>query len=301
MAHLPRRQRVAAYAVVLRIAPAGGVEILLSRLAPRISRSELWTLPGGGLDHGEDPRAALVREIHEETGLRATVGETAHVFSAHMPRASRDGMLVDAHAIRIVYEAWVAPDAPEPHVVEIDGSTVDAAWKPLEGVLSGSVPVVSMVAEALEHHGPSRRQRVAAYAVVLRTGSDGDQEILLTRLSLRAAHPGAWTLPGGGIDHGERPADALAREVEEECGLTCEVGALLDVHDTHFSGTAPTGRIEDYHGVHLLFEASVDAGEPRVVEEGGTTDRVAWVPTAAVRGAQIEVLEVVSHALAVVS
>ena len=60
--------------------------------------------------------------------------------------------------------------------------------------------------------------------------------------------------------------------------LACEVGELLGVHDTHFSGTAPSGRFEDYHGVHLLFAASVaDGDEPRVVEVGGTTDDVAWV------------------------
>ena len=72
MARYPRRQRVAAYAVILR-----EDQILLSRLAPRVSRDELWTLPGGGLDHGEDPRDAVLREIHKETGLDATVGNTA--------------------------------------------------------------------------------------------------------------------------------------------------------------------------------------------------------------------------------
>jgi len=299
MASLPRRQRVAAYAVVLR-ERAGVVEVLLSRLAPRISRTELWTLPGGGLDHGEDPRAALVREIHEETGLAAEVGETAHVYSAHLPRTSRDGMLVDAHAIRIVYDAWVAPDAPAPRVVEVDGSTVEAAWKSLADVLSGAVPVAALVVDALAEHGPFRLQRVAAYAVVRRGGPEGG-EVLLTRLSARAAHPGAWTLPGGGLGHGERPAAALAREVEEECGLSCEVGELLDVHDTHFSGQAPSGRIEDYHGVHLLFAAGVGEGEPRVVEVDGTTEAVAWVPVADVESGAVEVLEVVRHALGLVS
>ena len=74
MASLPRRQRVAAYAVIMRVTadPTAGPEVLLCRLAPRISRTELWTLPGGGLDHGEDPRDALLREIVEETGWTHT-------------------------------------------------------------------------------------------------------------------------------------------------------------------------------------------------------------------------------------
>ncbi len=295
MGSLPRRQRVAAYAVILR-ERGGRVEILLSRLAPRVSRSELWTLPGGGVDHGEDPRDALIREVQEETGLDAAVGDRARVYSAHMPRAPRDGQLVDAHAIRLVYEGWVPLDAPVPRVVEVDGSTIEAAWKALDDVAAGVVPVSSVVTEALVDHQPFRLQRVAAYAVVTRC-PEGRGEVLLTRLSPSAAHPGRWTLPGGGVDHGEHPAVALAREVEEECGLACEVGELVGVHDTHFSGTAPSGRIEDYHGVHLLYRASVADGEPRVVEVDGTTDAVAWVPVADIASGEVDVLDVVTHAL----
>jgi ADP-ribose pyrophosphatase YjhB (NUDIX family) len=276
----------------------GRVEVLLSRLSQRVSRTELWTLPGGGIDHGEDPRRAVIREIHEETGLDATVGETAHVYSAHLPRASRDGLLVDAHAIRIVYDGWVAPDAPTPRVVEVDGSTAESAWKPLEDVVSGAVPVAGLVTEALVDHLPFRLQRVAAYAVVRRVSTSSDQqEVLLTRLSSRAAHPGRWTLPGGGVDHGEQPSVALEREVEEECGLPCEVTALVGVHDTHFFGNAPSGRIEDYHGVHLIYSATVGDGEPRVLEVDGTTDAVAWVPVRDIESGEVEVLDLVHHAL----
>jgi 8-oxo-dGTP diphosphatase len=301
MSSLPRRQRVAAYAVMLR-EREGRVEILLSRLAPKVSRTELWTLPGGGVDHGEDPRAALVREIHEETGLDATVGETAHVYSAHLPRATRDGRLVDAHAIRIVYDAWVPTDAPAPRVVEVDGSTIEAAWHALDDVASGAVPVAAQVTDALADHQPFRLQRVAAYALIMSSArtSTGEEEVLLTRLSARAAHPGRWTLPGGGVGHGERPSVALAREVEEECGLPCEVGELLGVHDTHFAGHAPSGRIEDYHGIHLVFGATVASGEPRVVEVDGTTDGVAWVPLAHVSSGQVPVLDLVTYALSLV-
>lgn len=284
----PRRQRVAAYAVILR-----DDQILLSQLAPHISAAGQWTLPGGGLDHGEEPRAAVVREICEETGLDASVGETARVYSAHMPRAWRDGRRVDAHALRIVYDGWVAPQAPEPQVREIEGSTVAAAWVPIADVRSGAVPTVPMVLEALADYQPHRLQRPAAYAVIER----GDL-VLLTRISALGHHAGSWTLPGGGIDHGEKPVEALVREVAEECAVTCEVGPLLTVHDVHFSGTAPSGRFEDFHGVHLVYSATIPAGsEPRLAEQGGTTDAVRWVSHAEIASGQLPVLDLVRAAL----
>jgi ADP-ribose pyrophosphatase YjhB (NUDIX family) len=134
---------------------------------------------------------------------------------------------------------------------------------------------------------------VAAYAVIVR-----DERILLSRLADRISRDELWTLPGGGLDHGEAPAAALVREVEEECGVTPDVGELLLVHDEHFSGTAPSGRYEDFHAVALVFAATVpDDAVPRVVEVDGTTDTVAWVPVAELTDGSHHVLDVVHEAL----
>lgn len=288
-ARLPQVQRVAAYAVILR-----DDRILLSRLSDTLTKSPLWTLPGGGLDHGEDPRAAVVREVHEETGLDVSIGETAWVLSAHRANTWRRGRNVDAHALRIVYDGWVPLDAPEPRTVEVGGSTAEAAWVPLADVHSGAVPTLPLVREALEQHRPFRMQRVAAYALVRR----GD-DVLLTRISERGYHSGSWTLPGGGIDFGESPREALAREVREECGIDCVVGEVLDVDDVAVTGTAPNGRYEDFHGVHLIFAATAPEGaEPRVDEVDGTTDAAAWVPLRAIEAGEVPVLDVVRTALA---
>lgn len=120
------------------------------------------------------------------------------------------------------------------------------------------------------HH---QMQRTAAYARIIR-----DEHILLTRISNRGHHAGRWTLPGGGVDHAEHPADTVRREMYEETGLDATVGAVLGVHDTHFVGTAPSGRVEDYHGIHLVFAATVRDGQlVRVTEQDGTTDAAAWV------------------------
>ncbi len=145
-----------------------------------------------------------------------------------------------------------------------------------------------------EDAAPPRRQRIAAYALLTRDG-----EILLTRMSDRTRIPGRWTLPGGGIDHGEEPREALRREVYEETGLHVEPGAVVDVHSTHFTGPRADGLVEDYHGVHLIFEAEVLPGsvdtEPHVVEQDSSTDLAAWISRDEAAG--LDLLAAARHAL----
>src|SRR5579875_1594906 len=61
------------------------------------------------------------------------------------------------------------------------------------------------------------RQRLAAYAVV----ADAVGRVLLTRH--RPGRPGRWLLPGGGVEAGQHPEQAVVREVLEEAGLAVAV------------------------------------------------------------------------------
>ena len=143
-----------------------------------------------------------------------------------------------------------------------------------------------------------RTQRLGAYAVVFHTGDEGDL-MLLTRISSSGYPAGYWTLPGGGVDHGESPHDAVRRELYEETGLRAGVVRLVDVHDVHEVSDGRDDRYEDYHGVHLLYAAQVDVDAPlEVIDVGGSTDVAEWVRVDQIGRAYAPVLPMVTHALA---
>ena len=112
------------------------------------------------------------------------------------------------------------------------------------------------------------RQRIAAYGVCV----DAQGRLLLARAAPALSLRGRWFLPGGGVDHGEHPTDALRREFEEESGLTVELGPLLDVlSDVR---AIPDGT--SLHTVRLIYQVERWNGTLRA-ERGGTTDAVRWV------------------------
>ncbi|WP_433291132.1 NUDIX hydrolase [Pseudonocardia sp. CA-142604] len=114
-----------------------------------------------------------------------------------------------------------------------------------------------------------QQTRVGAYVVCVRDGS-----LLLVRFS----RSNRWTLPGGGLDHGERPEDGAVREVEEETGLQIVLGPVIGVDSTRWD-RSHDGNPIDMHALRILYTAEVIGGSLRD-EIGGSTDRAEWVPLA---------------------
>ena len=118
--------RVAAYAVVV---DARGMLLAHWHDGPRAA----WTLPGGGLEAGEDPADAVVREVREETGFDVVVDELLGIHSRVIPARQRiaPGAAGPLHTLRIVYRARVVDGELRD---EVGGSTDRAAWFALDAV-----------------------------------------------------------------------------------------------------------------------------------------------------------------------
>lgn len=118
---------------------------------------------------------------------------------------------------------------------------------------------------------------MAAYAICVR-----DDQLLLARWIDGHGRP-EWTLPGGGMEHGEDPCDTVLREVQEETGYHVDLTALLGVNSIRRTATRRFGRSVDHHGIRLVYEGRVAGGELRH-EIGGSTDMAAWHPLETVPG-----------------
>lgn len=98
---------------------------------------------------------------------------------------------------------------------------------------------------------------------------DDQGRLLLVR---RAVEPflGFWDTPGGFVDEGEHPLDALRRELIEETGLHVEpgefFGAWMDAYESHGAS---------YSTLNLYWRARVVGGTPQA---GDDAAELAWFP-----------------------
>lgn len=80
---------------------------------------------------------------------------------------------------------------------------------------------------------------------------------------------GQWCLPGGRIEVGEMPREAMAREIKEELNLDATVGDILDC-------TIFTGKTGKTHFI-VVFAVTIDPNQPIIVEDGEVS-KAEWIP-----------------------
>lgn len=91
-------------------------------------------------------------------------------------------------------------------------------------------------------------------------------------LARRAEEPyaGLWDTPGGFLEEGEHPVDALRRELEEEAGLTIAVGDFIGVYPDAYGDGPDAVEI-----VNLVWEATILSGDPAPADD---VSELGWFP-----------------------
>ncbi|WP_329359651.1 NUDIX hydrolase [Streptomyces sp. NBC_01483] len=118
--------RLAAYAVCIEDG-----RVLLARHVPPKGETN-WTLPGGRVEHAEDPFDAVIREVAEETGCEAVVERLLGVDSRVIPAAERTIPGGPEHQnVGIFYQVRITGGQLRP---EPNGETAESVWTPIPDV-----------------------------------------------------------------------------------------------------------------------------------------------------------------------
>jgi len=113
----------------------------------------------------------------------------------------------------------------------------------------------------------SRRKDGASLMTVVAAALVNDAgEVLVQQRPTAKAHGGLWEFPGGKVEAGETPEDALVRELAEELGIAVEAAALTPV----VFATEPQG---ERHLLLLLYRVRDWKGDVRPLD----ADAIAWV------------------------
>ena len=115
--------RLAAYAVCIE----GGRVLLARHVLPNGESN--WTLPGGKVEHAEDPFDAVIREVAEETGCDAVVERLLGVDSRVISAAERAAPGGPEHQnVGVFYQVRITGGQLRP---EPNGGIVESVWTPI--------------------------------------------------------------------------------------------------------------------------------------------------------------------------
>ena len=232
---------------------AGVIVLVDGRLAlidrVRAGSAPYSVVPGGGVEDGESFEDAAVREAREELGLDVVLRSSQPAFVVRGPEGDQHYFVAD-----VLGGTFGPGGGPEWDPLRGRGTYTPVLVSPeeaagrelaplgvsealLRSVVTGEWPETTLELADPRDTPPGR---VRAGAICL----DDDDRVVVNR--------GEWDrgpfyeLPGGGVEAGETPEDAVVRELEEEAGLHVRVERKLadvwkDGREEHYFLVRPEG------------------------------------------------------------
>lgn len=223
---------------------------------------DMWCLPGGGLEDGEEPAAGACRELAEETGVVLAPEDLTDLGRFELVTGDRG---------TFHFHAFVARTTLSDSDVECrEGrQMVFVAPDPLPDV--DLVPSTALVAPELtkwitEHPfvPPDEQRRFAGVILVDRAG----RILLQERDEHPRIDPEKWGLAGGHVDPGEDFESAAHRELEEETGVRLAVSDLHLFGDfvvDHRAAYGTWDRMQVFVALTALTDADIECHEGRQI------------------------------------
>lgn len=168
-----------------------------------------WDVPGGRVETGERFDKSLKREIREESGLRAEIGDSFFTDEWRPEVKGEKWQIIGTY-----FECFT-----ESKDVELSRDHEKFSWiKPENYTEFNLIGGLEKVFE--KYLGKRKQVKAAGKAVII----DEDGKVLLMKRSETETHlQNLWDVPGGSLNHGEKPDNALKRETMEEANIEIEV------------------------------------------------------------------------------
>ena len=128
---------------------------------------------------------------------------------------------------------------------------------------------------------PSESDHPRVYTGAYGLCRDPSGHLLLVRIT-DGLDEGLWTLPGGGIEWGEHPDDAVIRELEEETGITDVRSLQVTALYSRKYLRSENNPYDSLHHIGILYDLTLDNFDLRFEQEG-STDRCEWFTESQVR------------------
>ena len=128
-------------------------------------------------------------------------------------------------------------------------------------------------------------RHLGVYGVIVK-----DDRVLLVKKS-RGAYTGKYDLPGGSLEHGEKPVETLKREIMEEVGVNVKNCRIMDANSVVVDWDNPyINEREHMHHIGIIYDVEIEDGDIKTDADGLDSLGAVWYSLSKIKKEKISPL-----------